>query len=64
MTAAVYFSRFIKSHTKKRIQRLIPLFVVIMGTLFILRGLGLGIPYVSPKAVITVAAGSTLECQP
>jgi len=64
MTAAVYFSRFIKSRTKQRIQKLIPLFVIIMGSLFILRGMGLGIPYVSPKAVVQVTAGSTLECQP
>src|SRR6056297_3236194 len=49
MTTAVYFSAFLKGNVKKRIQRLIPVFVVLMGTLFILRGLGLGIPYVSPK---------------
>ena len=64
MTAAVYFSRFIKSQTKKRIQKLIPVFVILMGSLFILRGLGLGIPYVSPKAVVQVTAMSEMECHP
>jgi sulfite exporter TauE/SafE len=62
MTVAVYFSRFLKSRTKQRIQKLIPVFVIIMGSLFILRGLGLGIPYVSPKAVVQVSASSDIEC--
>ena len=33
---------------RKRINRLIPVLVVIVGILFILRGLSLGIPYLSP----------------
>ncbi|MFX0555582.1 sulfite exporter TauE/SafE family protein [Maribacter sp. CXY002] len=64
MTTAVYFSGFLKGNRKQKIQKLIPVFVVLMGTLFILRGLGLGIPYVSPKPVIEVAASSSIECHP
>lgn len=63
MTTAVYFSAFLKGNVKKRIQRLIPVFVVLIGTLFILRGLGLGIPYVSPKPV-TEMASAQMECHP
>jgi len=37
---------------QQRLQRLIPILVVIYGTLFILRGANLGIPYLSPKVVI------------
>ena len=33
---------------RKRINQLIPVLVVIVGILFILRGLSLGIPYLSP----------------
>ncbi|MCG6186589.1 sulfite exporter TauE/SafE family protein [Maribellus maritimus] len=33
---------------RKRINRLIPVLVVVVGLLFILRGLSLGIPYLSP----------------
>ena len=33
---------------RKRINRLIPVLVVVVGILFILRGLSLGIPYLSP----------------
>ncbi|MCD6598229.1 MAG: hypothetical protein J7L04_11105, partial [Bacteroidales bacterium] len=34
---------------RTKINKLIPYVVVIIGILFILRGLSLGIPYVSPK---------------
>ncbi|WNH07917.1 sulfite exporter TauE/SafE family protein [Thalassobellus suaedae] len=48
MTTAIYFSQFLKGKTRQRIQKAIPVFVIIIGVLFILRGLGLGIPYISP----------------
>jgi sulfite exporter TauE/SafE len=33
---------------RNRINRIIPVLVVVVGLLFILRGLSLGIPYLSP----------------
>jgi len=51
MTTAIYFSQFLKGSARQKIQRIIPVFVVIIGVLFILRGLGLGIPYISPAPV-------------
>lgn len=61
MTTVVFFSGILKGSAKKRIQQLIPVFVVVIGALFILRGLGLGIPYVSPKPIVEVVSG-TMEC--
>ncbi len=61
MTTAIYFSGLLKGGIRQKVQRLIPVFVVIVGMLFILRGLGLGIPYISPKAVVEIAS-STIEC--
>ena len=61
MTSAVYFSALLKGSIKQRIQKLIPVFVVLMGTLFIIRGLGLGIPYLSPKPV-TQMVSANIEC--
>ncbi len=61
MTLAIYFSKAIKLSFRQRIRRLIPVFVVIIGLLFILRGMGLGIPYVSPK-VTQGMHNSTVEC--
>mgnify|MGYP000704685630 FL=1 len=48
MTTFVYLGNFTTSLARKRIQQFIPVAVVVIGTLFILRGMGLGIPYVSP----------------
>jgi sulfite exporter TauE/SafE len=45
------------------VRRLIPVFVVIIGLLFILRGMGLGIPYVSPRQPADQVT-ATMECQP
>jgi len=47
---------------RQRIQKIIPVFVELMGFLFILRGLGLGIPYLSP-APITEIASSIIDCR-
>jgi len=46
---------------KQTVTRLIPVGAVILATLFILRGLSLGIPYISPKRMVT-AKGTTMEC--
>lgn len=39
-----------------RIQRLIPASLLLVGTLLVLRGMALGIPYVSPKLPVSPAA--------
>lgn len=61
MTTAIYLSNFLKGSMRQKIQKAIPVFVIIMGILFIMRGLGLGIPYISP-APITEAVSSQIEC--
>lgn len=61
MTTAIYLGKFLNSTVKQRIQKAIPVFIVIIGVLFILRGLGLGIPYLSPAPIVEMAT-STLEC--
>lgn len=61
MTTAIYLGKFLNSTIKQRIQKAIPVFVVIIGVLFILRGLGLGIPYVSPAPIVETAT-SAIEC--
>lgn len=49
MSLVVYLNSFLTLKVRGRIQKVIPYFAVLIGVLFILRGLGLGIPYVSPK---------------
>jgi sulfite exporter TauE/SafE len=54
MTTAIYLGNFLKGRAKKRIVTLIPVFIVIIGLLFILRGMGLGIKYISPSEMVTI----------
>ena len=61
MTSAIYLGKFLNSTIKQRIQKAIPVVVVIIGILFIVRGMGLGIPYLSPAPVVEMAT-STIDC--
>jgi sulfite exporter TauE/SafE len=61
MTTAIYLGKFLNTSIKQRIQKAIPVFVVVIGLLFILRGLGLGIPYLSPAPVLQMAS-SVIDC--
>lgn len=48
MSAVVYFSSMLSNPIRLRVQKLIPFVVIIIGSLFILRGFGLDIAYISP----------------
>ena len=59
MTAVVLLGNITSVINRRKIQQLIPVVVVIIGVLFVVRGLELGIPYMSPKPILTlVGAGS------
>ena len=62
MTIAVYSKNIFSLNLRKKITKTIPVFVVIIGLLFILRGMGLGIPYVSPKDVKLQVQNTPVEC--
>lgn len=49
MSSVVYLQSFLTVPVRNKIQKAIPYVAVAMGIAFILRGLGLGIPYVSPS---------------
>ncbi|MFA6979021.1 MAG: sulfite exporter TauE/SafE family protein [Ignavibacteriaceae bacterium] len=51
MFAASLFSSVLSIKARLNFRRAIPVFSFIIGILFILRGLNLGIPYISPKMV-------------
>ncbi|APY11707.1 hypothetical protein BWZ22_10875 [Seonamhaeicola sp. S2-3] len=61
MTTVIYASHLLKGTARQKIQKAIPVFVIIIGALFILRGLGLGIPYLSPAPVYDVV-NSSIDC--
>ncbi len=62
MTAAVLLGNFVNLSIRAKIQKVIPVFVVIIGLLFILRGLGLGIPYISPSDAKLQISNNPADC--
>ncbi|GMN10311.1 sulfite exporter TauE/SafE family protein [Croceitalea sp. MTPC9] len=61
MTMAIYFSGILKGNLRKRVQNAVSVFVVMIGALFIIRGLGLGIPYISPEPVVELVSAE-IQC--
>ncbi|WP_378187629.1 sulfite exporter TauE/SafE family protein [Aquimarina sp. W85] len=61
MTITVYAGSLLGAKQRLRIQKLIPMLVILIGLLFVLRGLGLGIPYLSPKPPL-VQVTANMEC--
>ena len=49
MSCIVYLNSFLTIPIRNKIQKAIPYVAVFIGIVFILRGLGLGIPYISPS---------------
>lgn len=60
MMALSVFGIVASISVRNRIRQLTPLVIGIMGILLILRGLNLGIPYISP--VLETARGSAVSC--
>lgn len=50
MFATVLFGNFLSLTQRQRILRFLPIVTIILGVLFILRGLELDIPYISPSS--------------
>lgn len=49
MLTVSLLGNFISTQIRNQIRRIIPILIVIIGILFILRGMNLGIKYISPK---------------
>jgi hypothetical protein len=51
MSVVVYTTDLLGNPVRNKLQKIIPMITICIGILFILRGLGLGIPYISPGTV-------------
>ncbi len=49
MLAAVYFGSFLNQHIRIKLRKAVPIFLFFMAALLIVRGMNLGIPYLSPS---------------
>lgn len=61
MIAVSWFGQLITLQWRTRLRRMIPVMVSLMAVLLILRGLNLGIPYISP-AMQHTSAETTVNC--
>jgi hypothetical protein len=62
MFAATIFGKFINLNIRRKISKAVPVFALLLGLLFILRGMGLGIPYISPKISAQAVDESNMDC--
>lgn len=64
MMSITYFKSNIKSSFRSKLQKAIPVFICLLGIVLILRGLGYGIPFISPKDVQLQINNNPALCVP
>jgi sulfite exporter TauE/SafE len=57
-----YAGQLIKPGIRHSFQKTVPVFIALMGAILILRGMNLGIPFISPQ--LPQAAGIAVNCHP
>ena len=62
MFAATIMGKFINVGIRTKIRKAVPVLAIILGVIFILRGMSLGIPYISPKLSTQTEVSSEMEC--
>jgi sulfite exporter TauE/SafE len=64
MTVVIYSKTIFSITFRNKIPKAIPSIVVLIGILFILRGLGIGIPYISPTDAQLQVNSNAATCTP
>ena len=62
MFTATVFGKYINIGIRTKLRKATPYFAMILAILFILRGMNLGIPYVSPKLTAQTQTLSEIDC--
>jgi len=62
MFSVAFFGNYISQSIRKKINKAVPFVIGCMAVLLILRGMNLGIPYISPKFEQTVNGTTTTCC--
>lgn len=60
MMLVSYFGLLMKPTLRKQLQQVVPVTMALMGVLLVLRGLNLGIPYISP--ILPGVKGEVISC--
>jgi uncharacterized protein len=62
MLTVSIFGKFIAAPARRTINKIIPVFIVMLGILFILRGMNLGIKYISPALFHKATTEKIIQC--
>ena len=62
MFAATVLGKFINVGIRTKIRKAVPVLAIILGVIFVLRGMNLGIKYISPKINVQSEVSSEMEC--
>ena len=62
MLIVAFAGRMINIELRRKLRKIVPVFVVLTGAILILRGMNLGIPFISP--VLPGASSSVIDCHP
>ena len=62
MFVASVFGKFINIGIRTKIRKAVPVLAILLGVIFILRGMNLGIPYLSPKLTTQSEVSSEMDC--
>jgi uncharacterized protein len=62
MFAASVFGKFINIGIRAKIRKAVPILAILLGVIFILRGMNLGIKYISPKINVQAEVSSEMDC--
>ena len=62
MFAASVFGKFINIGIRTKIRKAVPVLAIILGIIFVLRGMNLGIPMLSPKVSAQTEVSSEMDC--
>ena len=62
MFAASVFGKFINIGIRTKIRKAVPVLAILLGVIFILRGMNLGIKFISPKINVQTKVSSEMDC--
>ena len=62
MFAASVFGKFINIGIRTKIRKAVPVLAILLGVIFILRGMNLGIKFISPKINVQAEVSSEIDC--
>jgi sulfite exporter TauE/SafE len=63
MWSISFFGSYINMNVRTKIRKAYPYMMLIMACLLIIRGMGLGVPYLSPATSVDVRNGETvIQC--